>query len=215
MPQLIFCFLCTESFCFDSLPLCATQMELGKPLCCTVLAHSSCDAILLIPHHIIFEMSYIEGGEDDDGGGVLVPGLLVALPRLLHPCQPLPSHQLQPLHTGVARKTKRQKRQKYEEVKKRQNRQKDNLYPAINYSHYIQVARKTNRQKDKKTKKTKYKKTKKTKRQKDKLYPAINYSQYIQVSFSKVVALLTFLFFLIDNIMATHLFVTASFLAAP
>ena len=50
--QLIFWVVCTAAFCFDSLLLSAAEMELGKPLC-TVLAHS-CDAILVIPHHISF-----------------------------------------------------------------------------------------------------------------------------------------------------------------
>ena len=42
----------------------------------------------------------ISGCENDDGRCVFVPGLLASLPRLLHPCQPLPSNQLQPLHSG-------------------------------------------------------------------------------------------------------------------
>ena len=29
---------------------------------------------------------HLPGGEDDDGGGVFVPGVLVALPHLLHHC---------------------------------------------------------------------------------------------------------------------------------
>ena len=69
-------------------------MEFFPTPLCTALARS-CNTSSYILNCPIFL-----GGEDDDGGGVLVPGLLAALPRLLHPRQPLPSHQLQPLHTG-------------------------------------------------------------------------------------------------------------------
>ena len=64
-------------------------------------------AVMLFLWYLIISLldviyqNHIAGGEDDDGGGVLVLGLLAALPRLLHPCQPLPCHQLQPLHSGV------------------------------------------------------------------------------------------------------------------
>ena len=70
-------------------------MEFFPSPLCTALARS-CDT----SSFYILNCPIFLGGEDDDGGGVLVPGLLAALPRLLHPRQPLPSHQLQPLHTG-------------------------------------------------------------------------------------------------------------------
>ena len=102
---LIFCFLFSFShvlfsdaaLSFHSLPSVAPlsfSTGVGWEPLCTALAHSSA-ALLITSSHV-----FISGGEDDDGGRVLVPRLLAPLPRLLHPCQPLPSHQLQPLHSG-------------------------------------------------------------------------------------------------------------------
>ena len=42
----------------------------------------------------------LSGGEDDDGCGDIIPGLLASLPHILYHRKPLSSHQLQSLHSG-------------------------------------------------------------------------------------------------------------------